>query len=117
MSSAVNNINQIEEYLGSGARELLDYKANGIPKETLHLPGPDWVDRIYLGSDRPTPVLRSLQSLLNNGRLVQLGKTIIHCSQDYTHCNGDGKHQGCQISSFTPGKPYHFLQLAILILH
>ena len=41
MSSAVNTINQIEEYLGSQARDMLDYKAHGIPKETLHLPGPD----------------------------------------------------------------------------
>ena len=34
MSSAVNDINQIEEYLGAQAREMLDYRANGIPKET-----------------------------------------------------------------------------------
>ena len=62
MGSAVNTINQIEELLGSGARELLDYKANGIPKETLHLPGPDWVDRIYVPSDRPIPVWPSVRS-------------------------------------------------------
>ena len=64
-ANGVNTINQIEEHLGGQARAILDYKANGIPKETLHLPGPDWVDRIYLGSDRPTPVLRSLQTILN----------------------------------------------------
>ncbi len=42
-----------------------------IPKETLHLPGPDFVDRSLAGSDRPTRVLTSLQALLNHGRLAR----------------------------------------------
>jgi class I fructose-bisphosphate aldolase len=89
MSSAVNTINQIEEYLGSGARELLDYKASGIPKETLHLPGPDWVDRIHVPSDRPIPVLRSLQTLLGNGRLAGTGfVSILPVDQGIEHSAG-----------------------------
>ncbi len=89
MSSAVNTINQIEEYLGAQARDMLDYKANGIPKETLHLPGPDWVDRVHVPSDRPVPVLRSLQTLLGNGRLAGTGYvSILPVDQGIEHSAG-----------------------------
>jgi len=89
MSSAVNTIKQIEEYLGSGARELLDYKANGIPRETLHLPGPDWVDRVHVPSDRPIPVLRSLETLLGHGRLAGTGfVSILPVDQGIEHSAG-----------------------------
>jgi class I fructose-bisphosphate aldolase len=89
MSSAVNIINQIEEYLGAQARDLLDYKANGIPKETLHLPGPDWVDRIHIPSDRPVPVLRSLETLLGSGRLAGTGYvSILPVDQGIEHSAG-----------------------------
>jgi class I fructose-bisphosphate aldolase len=87
--NGVSTINQIEDHLGKQARAVLDYKANGIPKETLHLPGPDWVDRVHLGSDRPTPVLRSLQSLLNNGRLGGTGYvSILPVDQGIEHSAG-----------------------------
>jgi class I fructose-bisphosphate aldolase len=89
MGSSVNTIKQIEEYLGAQARDLLDYKANGIPKETLHLPGPDWVDRIYVPSDRPVPVLRSLETLLNHGRLAGTGYvSILPVDQGIEHSAG-----------------------------
>jgi class I fructose-bisphosphate aldolase len=89
MGSAVNTINQIEEYLGAQARDLLDYKANGIPKETLHLPGPDWVDRIHVPSDRPVPVLRSLESLVDHGRLAGTGYvSILPVDQGIEHSAG-----------------------------
>jgi class I fructose-bisphosphate aldolase len=89
MSSAVNDINQIEEYLGAQARKMLDYEANGIPKETLHLPGPDWVDRIHVPSDRPVPVLRSLEALLGNGRLAGTGYvSILPVDQGIEHSAG-----------------------------
>ena len=89
MSSAVNDINQIEKYLGAQAREMLDYEANGIPKGTLHLPGPDWVDRIHIPSDRPVPVLRSLETLLGNGRLAGTGYvSILPVDQGIEHSAG-----------------------------
>ncbi|MCG6927397.1 MAG: class I fructose-bisphosphate aldolase [Acidobacteria bacterium] len=89
MASSVNDINQIEEYLGAQAREMLEYEANGIPKETLHLPGPDWVDRIYVRSDRPVPVLRSLETLLGNGRLAGTGYvSILPVDQGIEHSAG-----------------------------
>ncbi len=89
VTSSASTIDQIEEHLGSQARDLLDYKANAIPKETLHLPGSDWVDRSYLGSDRPIPVLRSLQTLLNHGRLGGTGYvSILPVDQGIEHSAG-----------------------------
>jgi len=88
-ASVASTINQIEESLGHDARSLLDHKARGIPKETLHLPGPDWVDRIYLGSDRPTPVLGALQSLIGHGRLAGTGYvSILPVDQGIEHSAG-----------------------------
>ena len=49
----MSQINAIEDMLGADARSLLDHKCKGIAREALHLPGPDWVDRIHIGSDRP----------------------------------------------------------------
>jgi len=54
----MSTIKAIEEALGSDAPALLDYRSTGIKKETLHLPGPDFVDRVWAPSDRPIPVLR-----------------------------------------------------------
>jgi class I fructose-bisphosphate aldolase len=89
MGSAVNTITKIEEHLGGQARDMLDYKANGIPKETLHLPGPDWVDRIHIPSDRTIPVLRSLETLLGNGRLAGTGYvSILPVDQGIEHSAG-----------------------------
>ena len=68
--STAAGIAKIEEYLGADARNLLDYTCKGIPKASLHLPGPRWVDDIHAGSDRPTPVLRSLQTLLDHHTLL-----------------------------------------------
>ena len=58
------NINEsigvIREYLGSEADYLLSFNRPRIKKDPLHLPGPDFVDRIFVDSDRPTGVLRNL---------------------------------------------------------
>lgn len=58
-----SSIERIEELLGPDARKLLDYKSQTIVKEDLHLPGPDFVDRICASSDRSPSVLRSMQTL------------------------------------------------------
>ena len=61
----------------------------GIPKASLHLPGPDFVDRVYAGSDRPTPVLRSLQQLFDHGRLAGTGYvSILPVDQGIEHSAG-----------------------------
>jgi class I fructose-bisphosphate aldolase len=66
----------IEQLLGADAK-LLEHKCTTIPKEMIHLPGPDYVERSYALSDRPTPVLKSLQALLGHGRLAGTGYVSI----------------------------------------
>ena len=61
----------IEQTLGADAQALLEHRCQTIPKESLHLPGPDFVERILCGSDRPARVMVSLQSLLGTGRLEE----------------------------------------------
>ena len=67
----------LEALLGADAKSLLEHKCVGVPKETIHAPGPDSVERIYSLSDRPTPVLKSLQSLFDHGRLGGTGYVSI----------------------------------------
>jgi len=66
-------IKKIQTLLGAEAEDLLTYKCVGLAKESLHLPGPDFIDRVWLGSDRPPGVLRSLASMFNHGRLAGTG--------------------------------------------
>ena len=87
--SATSTINQIEELLGAEPRPLLDHSCKGIPRASLHVPGPDWVDRVYAGSDRPTPVLRALQTILGSGRLAGTGYvSILPVDQGIEHSAG-----------------------------
>jgi class I fructose-bisphosphate aldolase len=80
---------KITELLGSDAKALLEHKSSGIAKEQLHLPGPDWVDRMHVHSDRPTPVLRSLQALFGTGRLAGTGYlSILPVDQGIEHSAG-----------------------------
>lgn len=59
--------------LGDEAGFLLGHQCLTVPKGSLHAPGPDFVNRVAAGSDRPIPVLRSLQQLLDHGRLGGTG--------------------------------------------
>jgi class I fructose-bisphosphate aldolase len=82
-------IKAIEDALGSDAKSLLEYRCKGIAKETLHLPGPDFVDRIWVPSDRPVSVLRSIQQLLGHGRLAGTGyMSILPVDQGIEHSAG-----------------------------
>jgi class I fructose-bisphosphate aldolase len=67
----------IQAMLGDEADSLLTYDAKGIPKEDLHLPGPDFVDRIFAQSDRNPQVLRNLNLVFNSGRLSGTGYVSI----------------------------------------
>jgi class I fructose-bisphosphate aldolase len=67
----------IAALLGDDADALLTHVAKGIPKEDLHLPGPDFVDRVWARSDRPVQVLRNLQQLYGSGRLARTGYVSI----------------------------------------
>ena len=66
----------VEEILGSDAAGLLQHQCKTIAKESLHLPGPDFVERIHLNSNRPVPVLGKLQSLFDHGRLGGTGLRV-----------------------------------------
>jgi fructose-bisphosphate aldolase, class I len=88
----------LEQILGEDAGPLLRHVSKTVPKESLHLPGPDYVERIYAGSDRPTPVLRSLESLLSHGRLAGTGYlSILPVDQGIEHSGG---------ASFAPNPIY-----------
>ena len=54
---------EIEKLLGDSAKILLEHKCKTISKERLHLPGPDFVDRVFALSDRNPQALRSLQAI------------------------------------------------------
>src|SRR6187402_2940590 len=87
----------VEEILGADASTLLKHQCK-IPKETLHLPGPDFVERIHLSSNRPVPVLGRLQSLLDHGRLGGTGYvSILPVDQGIEHSAG---------ASFAPNPAY-----------
>lgn len=82
-------IHDIEKHLGGDARGLLDHVCKGVPKTSLHLPGPDFVDRIVATSDRPLPVLRSMQTLFGAGRLAGTGYlSILPVDQGIEHSAG-----------------------------
>ena len=63
----------IQQLLGDEAEDLLAYKATAIPKESLHLPGADFVERVMINNDRSPAVLRNWQALSSQGRLAGSG--------------------------------------------
>src|SRR5438445_10482663 len=67
------SLGKIEEVLGGDAGDLLEHKCQTIPKEQLHLPGGDFVDRTWKDSDRRTRVLLTLESMLDHGSLAGTG--------------------------------------------
>ncbi|MBS0647828.1 MAG: class I fructose-bisphosphate aldolase [Verrucomicrobia bacterium] len=89
---------QIQKLLGPKAQDLLSHICKTVPKEKLHLPGPDWVDRIFSPSDRSIRVLRSLQMILGHGRLANTGYlSILPVDQGIEHSAG---------ASFAPNPDY-----------
>jgi len=79
-------IKKIQSLLGAEADDLLKHKCTGFPKESLHLPGPDFIDRVWMMSDRSPAVLRSLASLFGHGRLAGTGYlSILPVDQGVEH--------------------------------
>ena len=79
----------IVQLLGADADRLLGHVCKTIPKSALHLPGPDFVDRVVAGSDRPPAVLRSLQQMFGHGRLAGTGYlSILPVDQGVEHSAG-----------------------------
>ncbi|MEX2117444.1 MAG: class I fructose-bisphosphate aldolase [Bacteroidota bacterium] len=88
----------IPELLGSEGKQLLEHQCKTIPRESLHLPGPDFIDRVYAMSDRPIGTLRSLHSLFHSGRLAGTGYlSILPVDQGIEHSAG---------ASFAPNPQY-----------
>jgi len=80
---------KIEQLLGSKAKSLLSHVCRTVTKDKLHVPGGDWVDRIFASSDRSVPVLRSLQTLFEHGRLKNSGYlSILPVDQGIEHSAG-----------------------------
>lgn len=97
------------DLLGADAANLLKYEAKGISRSRIHAPGPDFVDRVFSQTDRPVPVLRNFQALMNHGRLAGTGYvSILPVDQGIEHSAG---------ASFAPNPDYfdpeHIVKLAI----
>ena len=88
----------IEELLGNEGADLLSYKARGFSRDLIHLPGPDFVDRVFSLSDRTPSVLRNFQQILGHGRLGGTGYvSILPVDQGIEHSAG---------ASFAPNPIY-----------
>lgn len=91
-------LEKIKELLGKENEYLLTHISKTIPKETLHLPGPDFVDRVWKDSDRTPNVLRNMQLIFNTGRLSGTGYlSILPVDQGIEHSAG---------ASFAPNPVY-----------
>ncbi|MGD0461252.1 MAG: class I fructose-bisphosphate aldolase [Tepidisphaeraceae bacterium] len=89
---------QLVDLLGRDAESLLNYTARGFKRETLHLPGADFVDRVLSATDRPPNVLRNFNLILNSGRLARTGYvSILPVDQGIEHSAG---------ASFAPNPTY-----------
>ncbi|MDZ7968259.1 MAG: class I fructose-bisphosphate aldolase [Nostoc sp. DedSLP03] len=108
MTTTLKEPNFIESLLGKEAEDLLTYKAK-VSRDLIHLPGPDFVDRIWLNSDRNPQVLRNLHLLYSTGRLANTGYlSILPVDQGIEHSAG---------ASFAPNPiyfdPENIVKLAI----
>jgi class I fructose-bisphosphate aldolase len=102
-------VSRIADLLGNEAPDLLEHTCQTISKEHLHLPGPDFVDRVWADSDRNPRVLRAMQQLFNHGRLGGSGYlSILPVDQGIEHSAG---------VSFAPNPiyfdPENIIELAI----
>ena len=92
------SIGDIQNLLGDEADSLLNHVSETVSRDQLHLPGPDFVERVWALSDRPTPVLRRLQALYGHGRLAGTGYlSVLPVDQGIEHSAG---------ASFAPNPIY-----------
>src|SRR5215218_5390898 len=109
MATAELTTSRLEQLLGDDAATLLQHESTTVPASTLHLPGPDWVDRLFVDTDRSPRVMRGLQSLFDTGRLAGTGYvSILPVDQGIEHSAG---------ASFAPNPiyfdPENIVKLAI----
>ncbi|MCH8330993.1 MAG: class I fructose-bisphosphate aldolase, partial [Bacteroidetes bacterium] len=103
------SVDKATELLGDQAEFLLNHKCETIPSSDLHLPGPDFIDRVWKDSNRNAQVLRNLQAIYGNGRLGGTGYvSILPVDQGIEHSAG---------ASFAPNPAYfdpeNLIKLAI----
>ena len=99
----------VEQLLGEEASSLLEHQCETVPNTILHLPGPDFIDRVWTGTDRSNRVLRNLSSIYAHGRLGGTGYvSILPVDQGIEHSAG---------ASFAPNPiyfdPQSIVELAI----
>jgi class I fructose-bisphosphate aldolase len=88
----------LEQLLGGEAKNLLEHTCKTVAKEQLHLPGPDFIDRVTVHTDRPVAVLRNMRSVFDHGRLSGTGYlSILPVDQGIEHSAG---------ASFAPNPIY-----------
>src|SRR5215468_5849798 len=91
-------LQKIVDVLGGEAKGLLEHTSKTIPRSALHLPGPDFVERILIPSDRNPSVLRNYRWMMNSGRLAGTGYvSILPVDQGIEHSAG---------ASFAPAPEY-----------
>ena len=82
-------MSDVLQHLGDSAKDLLEHQCKTIPKESITLPGPDYVDRVFINSDRSNEVIRNLQSMYSHGRLGGTGYlSILPVDQGIEHTAG-----------------------------
>jgi class I fructose-bisphosphate aldolase len=99
----------IQSLLGDEAESLLKHESKGVPAGDLHLPGPDYIDRVFTQTDRSPRVLRNLQSLFDHGRLAGTGYvSVLPVDQGIEHSAA---------ASFAPNPeyfdPHNIVELAV----
>ncbi len=109
MIKPIKGIDKIAEILEDQADYLIDHQCKTVTKEQLHLPGKDFVDRVFIPTDRPIAVLRNLQTIFNTGNLKGTGYiSILPVDQGIEHSGG---------ASFAPNPiyfdPENIVKLAI----
>ena len=98
MTTAEMSSTRLEELLGDDASELLEHECRTIDASQLHLPGPDFIERVWQQTDRSPQVLRNLQALYSHGRLGGTGHvSILPVDQGIEHSAG---------ASFAPNPQY-----------
>jgi class I fructose-bisphosphate aldolase len=102
-------INKIKELLGKDSESLLTHECKTISKDDIHLPGSDFIDRVWKDSDRSPNVLRNMAAIYNTGRLAGTGYvSILPVDQGIEHSAG---------ASFAPNPiyfdPENIIKLAI----
>jgi class I fructose-bisphosphate aldolase len=108
-STTEPTLDYISDLLGDDAADLLDHRCETIDQSLLHLPGPDFIERVLLDTDRSTATLRGLRGLFNHGRLAGTGYlSILPVDQGIEHSAG---------ASFAPNPiyfdPAQIVELAI----